>query len=200
MVIEDNGYVLHAHAATMLNNVFMHLVRNAVDHGLETADERLARGKPEAGTIRLQLGVMDNMLHMALSDDGRGLALARIRQIAINKQLIAPEQSLSDAELARVVLQPGFSTRSEVTGVSGRGVGMDAVLDFVSREGGNIEFVFLDQAEGADFRAFQINVLLPQHFAVEVDGINVDYPVPTSEQRSVAVPPVIADGNDAQVA
>ena len=143
---------------------------------------------------------MDNMLHMALSDDGRGLALARIRQIAINKQLIAPEQSLSDAELARVVLQPGFSTRSEVTGVSGRGVGMDAVLDFVSREGGNIEFVFLDQAEGADFRAFQINVLLPQHFAVEVDGINVDYPVPTSEQRSVAVPPVIADGNDAQVA
>lgn len=202
VVIEDNGYVLHSHAATLINNVFMHLMRNAVDHGLETVAERVAQGKPTAGTIRLQLGVMNNMLHMALSDDGRGLALARIRQTAINKQLIAPDQMLSDAELARVVLQPGFSTRAEVTGVSGRGVGMDAVLDFVTREQGDIEFVFLDQAEGADYRAFQINVLLPEHFAVEVDGMNVDYPVPTIEQRETAPMAivVVVDDDDARVA
>ncbi|MBB3212281.1 two-component system chemotaxis sensor kinase CheA [Herbaspirillum sp. Sphag1AN] len=202
VVVEDNGYVLHSHAAGLVNNVFMHLMRNAVDHGLESPEERVAHGKPEAGTIRLQLGVMNNMLHMALSDDGRGLALERIRQTAISKQLIASDQLLSDAELARVVLQPGFSTRTEVTGVSGRGVGMDAVLDFVTREHGEIEFVFLDQAEGAEFRAFQINVMLPEHFSVEVDGINVDYPIPTAEQRPVTsgMPLAGAHDDDAQVA
>jgi len=194
--IEDNGYVIHTHAAGMLTNVFMHLIRNAVDHGLESPAERLAKGKPEAGKIHLQLGVMNNMLHMALSDDGRGLALSRIRQSAIEKNLITVQQVLTDAELARVILQPGFSTRSEVTDVSGRGVGMDAVLDFVTREQGSIEIEFMDHAEGADFRAFQINVLLPESVAVEIDGINVDYPAAAAELR----PLLPTAGVDPQVA
>jgi len=194
--IEDNGYVIHAHAKGLLTNIFMHLIRNAVDHGLESPEQRLAQGKPEVGTIHLQLGVMDNMLHMALADDGRGLALARIRQSAIEKNIIGVHQVLTDAELACLILQPGFSTRSEVTEVSGRGVGMDAVLDFVTREHGRIEIQFMDRAEGADFRAFQINVLLPENIAVEVDGINVDYPASTAELR----PLLPTGGADPQVA
>lgn len=202
-IIEDNGYVIHAHSSPVLKNVFMHLIRNAMDHGLEMPEQRLAAGKSEAGTIRLQLGVMNGMLHMALSDDGRGLALARIRQTAIEKNMIAADEKLSDAELARLIMRAGFSTRSEVTDVSGRGVGMDAVLDFVSREQGSMEIAFLDQAEGADFRPFQINVLLPESIAVEVDGIDVAYPLPDAEQgtaTTATTSAVAGSGADPRVA
>jgi len=198
VAIEDNGYVIHAHASALLKNVFMHLIRNAMDHGLETPEERQAKGKQAAGTIRLQLGVMNNMLHMALSDDGRGLALAHIRRTAVDKQLIAADAVLSDAELARLIMRAGFSTRSEVTDVSGRGVGMDAVLDFVTQEHGRIEIEFLDHAEGADFRPFQINVLLPENIAVEVDGIDVAYPLPDIDQSMPAG--ILTAGGDPQVA
>lgn len=203
-VIEDNGYVVHAHAAPVLKNVFMHLVRNAMDHGLESAEERVIKNKPAAGTIKLEVGVMDNMAHMALSDDGRGLALKRIRQIAIDRHLITADAAatMHDAELARLIMQPGFSTRSEVTNVSGRGVGMDAVLDFVTREQGRIEIRFTDDAEGADFRTFQVIVMLPERVVVEVDGIDVPYPVAGQEPNMTAsaeLPPE-DDSDDTRVA
>ncbi|MCA1323862.1 HAMP domain-containing protein [Herbaspirillum sp. alder98] len=175
--IEDNGYVVHGYAAPLLQNVFMHLIRNAVDHGLEQPEERAAAGKADAGAIRIEMGVMDDMLHLALSDDGRGLAMQQVRRIGIEKNLITVDQALTDAEIARLILQPGFSTRSEVSEVSGRGVGMDAVVDFVTREQGRIELRFTDHAEGAAWRNFQIVVMLPQSMAVEVDGIDVSYPV-----------------------
>ena len=175
--VEDNGYVVHGYAAPMLQNVFMHLIRNALDHGLEQPEGRAAAGKPEAGLIRIEMGVMDDMLHLALSDDGRGLAMQQVRRIGIEKNLITVDQALSDAEIARLILQPGFSTRSEVSEVSGRGVGMDAVVDFVTREQGRIELRFTDHAEGAAWRSFQIVVMLPHSIAVEVDGIDVPYPV-----------------------
>lgn len=195
--IEDNGYVVHSFAAPLLQNVFMHLIRNAMDHGLESTDERLAKGKAQAGTITLEMGVMDDMFQMALSDDGRGLALEKVRQIGVEKQLITVDQVLSDAEIARLILQPGFSTRSEVTEVSGRGVGMDAVLDFVTREHGQIEIVFTDTQEGAPFRPFQIIVMLPENVAVEIDGIDVPYPVAGQE---TSPPVVLPQGGDSQVA
>lgn len=199
--IDDNGYVVHSFAAPLLQNVFMHLIRNAVDHGLESAEERLAHGKPEAGTIKLEMGVMEDMFQMALSDDGRGLALHKVRQIGIEKQLISVDQVLTDAQIARLILQPGFSTRSEVTEVSGRGVGMDAVLDFVTREHGKIEICFMDREEGAAFRAFQIIVMLPENVAVEVDGIDVPYPVAGQDHAPVAAQPlVLPQGGDPQVA
>lgn len=195
--IEDNGYVIHSYASPMLQNVFMHLIRNAMDHGLEGAQERVAKGKPEAGHIKLEMGVMDDMFHMALSDDGRGLALQRVREIAIEKNLITVDQALTDAEIARLIMQPGFSTRSEVTEVSGRGVGMDAVLDFVTREHGKIEIRFGDTNEGAAFRPFQIIVMLPESVAVEVDGIDVPYPVAGQEH---AHPVQLPDDANPQVA
>lgn len=199
--IDDNGYVVHSFASPLLQNVFMHLIRNAVDHGLESSEERLAKGKPEAGTIKLEMGVMEDMFQMALSDDGRGLALHKVRQIGIEKQLISADQVLTDAETARLILQPGFSTRSEVTEVSGRGVGMDAVLDFVTREHGKVEIRFMDGEEGAAFRAFQIIVMLPENVAVEVDGIDVPYPVAGHEGASaLAQPLVLPQGGDSQVA
>ncbi|MBS0356956.1 MAG: HAMP domain-containing protein [Proteobacteria bacterium] len=167
--IDDNGYVVRSQAGSLLKNVFMHLIRNAVDHGLETVDERIAAGKPLAGLISLDASVRDGQFQLALRDDGRGLALARIRRIAVNKGLIGEDAQLDDVTTARLIFQAGFSTASHVTEVSGRGVGMDAVLDFVKREHGRIEIMFLDDAEGADFRQFQIVVSLPDSFAVRVD-------------------------------
>lgn len=184
--IEDNGYVLRNQAGSLLKNVFMHLVRNALDHGLEAPDTRTAQGKPAAGTLRLKLGVADGMLNIRLGDDGRGLALAHIRRMAIEKGLIGADETLGDEEIARQIFRPGFSTAEKVTEVSGRGVGMDAVNDFVKREHGRIEIRFVDDAAGADFRQFEIVVCLPENLAEHVDGDEV-FLLERARQEPVAV-------------
>ncbi|MDR3411706.1 MAG: Hpt domain-containing protein [Formivibrio sp.] len=168
--IEDNGFVVRNQASAMLKNVFMHLIRNAMDHGLETPVERIGQNKPAIGTIRLNLDVVDHMLQIRLGDDGRGLALARIRKLAIENGLITAAEPHSDEEIARQIFRPGFSTADKITEVSGRGVGMDAVNDFVKRENGKIEIHFVDDAMGADFRQFEIVVNLPESFSEHVDG------------------------------
>jgi signal transduction histidine kinase len=195
VIIEDNGYVVHNQAGGMLKNVFMHLIRNTMDHGLETPKVRVAKGKPAAGTIRLRMGVDDGMLRITLSDDGRGLALARIRKIAIEKGVSGAEGEMGDEQIARLILRPGFSTADRVTEVSGRGVGMDAVQDFVQREGGKIEIQFTDNAAGADFRQFDITVFLPDSFAVEVDGGDAHLTASANQQLPA---PIVASvrGND----
>ncbi len=170
VAIEDGGYALHNQAGGMLRNVFTHLIRNAVDHGLEAPAQRLMQGKPAAGTIELRVAIDAGMLRITLSDDGRGLALGRIRGIGIEKGLIAGEDPLGDDDIARLIFRPGFSTATGVTEVSGRGVGMDAVQDFVKREGGSVELQFSDNAVGADFRRFKIVVFLPAGLAVDTDS------------------------------
>jgi two-component system chemotaxis sensor kinase CheA len=182
--IDDGGYVVHNHAGGLLKNVFMHMIRNAMDHGLEAPDVRIAKGKHPSGTISVRMAVADGMLRIALSDDGAGLALARIRRKAIEKGIAGAENGLSDADVARLILRPGFSTADRISEVSGRGVGMDAVLDFVTRENGRIEILFSDQAEGADFRPFKIVVLLPESMAVEVDGPYAYFADATGQQRA----------------
>lgn len=168
--IEDNGYVLRNQASSVLKNVFMHLLRNSLDHGLESKEERLAQGKSKAGTINLEMGVADGLLQIRLNDDGRGLALARIRKTAIQKGLIRADEHLSDEETAHLIFRPGFSTVEKVSEISGRGVGMDAVQDFVKRENGKIEIRFLNKATGADFRHFETVVSFPESFALHVEG------------------------------
>lgn len=168
--IEDGGLRIRSQAGSLLKNVFMHLIRNAMDHGLESTELRLATGKPAAGTIRLQVGIADRMLQLRLSDDGRGLALARIRQIAIDKGLIIPDQPLSDAQTAQLIFQPGFSTADKLTKISGRGVGMDAVNDFIRRENGKIEIRFTDGPEGDSFRPFETVISLPESLAEHVES------------------------------
>ncbi len=163
--IEDNGYVVRTEASGLIKNVFMHLVRNSIDHGLETPEERLALNKPAAGQIKLKLSVEGGMLQIKLRDDGRGLALARIAKVAAEKELISTQERPSDEEIANLIFRPGFSTAEKTTEVSGRGVGMDAVQDFVKREKGKIEIRFTDDSAGADFRQFETVVCLPESFA-----------------------------------
>jgi two-component system chemotaxis sensor kinase CheA len=168
--IHDNGYRLRAQAAGTLNNVFMHLLRNSMDHGIESADMRTAHGKAPAGSISIGVGVDRGALQITLSDDGRGLALERIRGIAMERGWIGADTTLSDEAIAEFIFRPGFSTAQSVTEVSGRGVGMDAVRDFLRREHGRIELRFTDNHEGADFRQFKTIVFLPETLAVDTFG------------------------------
>ncbi|VVE68555.1 chemotaxis protein CheA [Pandoraea anapnoica] len=170
--IDDNGYRLRAPAVRILRDVFMHLLRNSMDHGLEGADERRAKGKPAAGTIDIEVGLDHNMLQVTLTDDGRGLALHRIRNIAVQRGWITAETYVTDEQIAQFIFRPGFSTASSVTEVSGRGVGMDAVQDFVRREHGRIELRFTDERKGAEFRQFQTVVCLPDNLVVDGFDLN----------------------------
>ena len=170
MRIDDNGYRVRTEAGGILQNVFTHLLRNSIDHGIETPDVRTALGKSAAGTIDLEVGVDQGMLQITLCDDGRGLALDRIRNIAVERGWIGAEERPSDEDIAQFIFRPGFSTAETVTEISGRGVGMDAVLEFLKREQGRIELRFTDDHKGAAFRQFQTVVCLPERFAV--DSVN----------------------------
>ena len=170
IAIDDNGYRLRRHASSALRDVFTHLLRNCVDHGIEPANERAAAGKRDAGTIELEVGVDAGALQLTLSDDGRGLALARIRAIAAERGWIEPSETIDDETVAAFIFRVGFSTAKAVTEVSGRGVGMDAVREMLEREHGRIELRFTDDRRGADFRRFQTIVHLPESWVVDSLG------------------------------
>ncbi|MEO0315172.1 MAG: hypothetical protein RI928_1628 [Pseudomonadota bacterium] len=127
-----------------------HLVRNAVAHGIETADERLSLGKPATGRVRMDLSQQGNTLQLQISDDGRGLDYARIRERAIAAGLMSLDAVADEAALAEMIFEPGFSTASKVTELSGRGIGMDAVRAAVIALGGHLK-VHSESGAGTSF-------------------------------------------------
>jgi chemosensory pili system protein ChpA (sensor histidine kinase/response regulator) len=118
---------------------FEHVLRNAVVHGIEAPAERLAAGKDATGNLVVRVTQENNEVSVLLADDGAGLRLDRIRQRALERGLLAPEQAISDAELAQLIYLPGFSTATGVTELAGRGIGMDVVRAEVTAMGGRIE-------------------------------------------------------------
>jgi len=110
-----------------IGDPLMHLVRNSMDHGLETPMERVAAGKPELGTLRLRAFHDSGNVVVEVSDDGRGLNRDRILNKAIERGLIASGEGMSDQEIYQLIFEPGFSTAEQLTNLSGRGVGMDVV-------------------------------------------------------------------------
>lgn len=122
-----------------LADPLVHIIRNAVDHGLEPPSRRIATGKPTAGTVRLAAIHMGAEVAISISDDGAGLDVERIRAKAEEAGLISPEAKLSDQELYQLIFHPGFSTAKEITSVSGRGVGMDVVKRTIDLLRGSID-------------------------------------------------------------
>ena len=118
---------------------FEHMLRNAIDHGIESPQHREAAGKPASGTITIALHQEGNDVSVTFSDDGGGLDLARIRTKAVAKGLVPAYQDLGDDETANLVFAPGFSTADKVTALSGRGIGLDVVRAEVDALGGRIE-------------------------------------------------------------
>lgn len=117
-----------------------HLIRNAVDHGIETPDQRLARGKPAAGTIFLAAYHQAGKVHISISDDGRGIDAKKVREKAITRGLVTAERAreMSDQEAVRLIFHPGFSLAEKVSDVSGRGVGMDVVRSNIEKLSGTV--------------------------------------------------------------
>jgi chemotaxis protein histidine kinase CheA len=124
-----------------LKGPLVHLIRNALDHGIEPVAVREERGKHRSGALVIRVEQQGNMVYIEVADDGGGLDFDRIRQVAQARGLYAMDELLrmTTAQVAQIVFQPGFSTRSEVSGTSGRGVGMDVVLSEVQALGGTID-------------------------------------------------------------
>jgi len=118
-----------------------HIVRNSVDHGIELPADRVAAGKAETGVLTLRAFHEGGQVIIEISDDGGGLKLEKIREKAVSKGLVTAEQSASmtDRDLAKLIMAPGFSTADQVTNVSGRGVGMDVVRTNVEKIGGSLD-------------------------------------------------------------
>jgi two-component system chemotaxis sensor kinase CheA len=145
-----------------------HLVRNAVDHGIEPPAEREAAGKPRHGTVALRAYRQGGQVHLEIRDDGRGVDLDRVVRKAVAQGIVAREaaEAMTDRERTRLIFHPGFSTASAVTDVSGRGVGMDVVLTNIERLGGTVE-VESRAGEGA-----RVQLVLPLTLAI-VSGLLV---------------------------
>lgn len=143
-----------------------HLVRNAMDHGIEPADVRAARGKPARGTVRLNAYHDSGSIVIEVSDDGGGLKRDRILAKAIERGLVEPAATLSDADVYGLIFEPGFSTAEQVTNLSGRGVGMDVVKRNITALRGSVE---VKSEEGV---GTTVTVRLPLTLAI-IDGFLV---------------------------
>ena len=149
-----------------------HLLRNAVDHGMETPEERLRAGKPREGVIRLEARHTAGLLMISIEDDGRGISLDHLRAAVVSKKHTTEEiaKTLSEEELLEFLFLPGFSLRDQVTDISGRGVGLDVVQNVVKSVGGNVR---LNNQPGCGAR-FQLHLPLTlsvmRFLLVEVSG------------------------------
>jgi chemotaxis protein histidine kinase CheA/ActR/RegA family two-component response regulator len=139
LIVEGENTSLDADVLTRLTEPLLHLLRNAVDHGLESSEERSILGKNPSGTITLSFRRVGQDVELVCADDGKGLDLPTIYDKAVEYGLITPGTKLSEDEVRRLILQPGFSTKGEVTEVSGRGVGMDVVNDRVNGLKGRLD-------------------------------------------------------------
>ena len=177
---------------------FEHLIRNAIVHGLERPADRRAAGKPEAGELVLDVRQEANEIVVVLSDDGAGLNIERIRQRAIERELISAEQPLGDREAMDLIFLPGFSTATEVTELAGRGVGMDVVRAELSSFGGRIA-VSSETGRGTRFILYlPMTLAVAQVVLVRIGTRRYALPAGMVEQvrryRPVALLPSLAEG------
>ena len=141
LVMDGSGIELDRTVLDAITDPLLHILRNSVDHGIETPQEREAAGKPANGTIKLTAYGVGDQVAIKIEDDGRGINLDRVRAKAVEKGLVSSEdaEKMSDDEAIDLLGTPGLSTAKEVTDVSGRGVGMDVVITQVEDVGGNVK-------------------------------------------------------------
>jgi two-component system chemotaxis sensor kinase CheA len=140
LVLEGETTEMDRKVIESLGDPIIHMLRNAVDHGIEPPDEREQLGKPRQGTIRISAQALGSSVNIVVTDDGRGINPQAIRQSAVRKGLIAQETAaqLSDQEALDLIFVPGFSTAQMITDISGRGVGMDVVRTNIAELGGQV--------------------------------------------------------------
>ncbi len=177
-VIEGDETELDKNIIESLTDPLMHILRNSLDHGIEKKEDRVKKGKPEHGTIVMRAFYSGASVHIQLKDDGKGLDTEAIRNKAIAKELIREDAVLNEKELFDLIFHPGFSTAQAVTGVSGRGVGMDVVKRNIASLRGEIEI------ESQRDKGTTLTIKLPLTLSI-IDGLLVNisnnvYVVPLS--------------------
>jgi len=138
LVTEGEGTEVDKTVIERLADPLTHMIRNAIDHGLESPETRAAAGKPAEGVVRLTAAHRSGRIVIEVGDDGGGINRERVKSIAVERGLIAADAPLSDEEIDNLIFMPGFSTASEVSDISGRGVGMDVVRRSIQALGGRI--------------------------------------------------------------
>lgn len=163
-VTEGEDTEIDRNMVESLNDPLVHMLRNAIDHGLEPAEARRALGKPETGTLVLRAYHGAGNVVIELQDDGRGLNRDKILRKALEKQLVDPNRELSDAEVFKLIFLPGFSTADKVTDISGRGVGLDVVKKNIEQLHGRVE---INSAPG---QSTQFTLRIPLTLAI-IEGM-----------------------------
>jgi len=165
-----------------LKDPLVHILRNCVDHGIESVERRVAAGKAAQGTVRLRAEHVGGEVRISISDDGGGVNLVRVRQKAVMQGLLGPDEEADERRLLDFLFAPGFSTAQKVSSISGRGVGMDVVKRNIEAMNGG---VLLESRPG---RGSTITVRLPLTLAI-IDGLQVrvggeDYTIPLAATRA----------------
>jgi len=186
----------------LLGDPLIHLVRNAADHGIETEQERTAAGKPEEGVITLRAFHRAGRIVIEISDDGAGIDTTKVRAKAIERGLIEPDTQLTDDQLRMLIFEPGFSTREEISDLSGRGVGMDVVKRNVQQLNGTVSLesekgsgstvsielpLTLAILEGLLVRVGDRTLVLPLLAVIETVPLHKDQIVRVAEQGEVVL-------------
>lgn len=169
--IEDGDIQIDKSMVDALMEPLVHMIRNAMDHGIEPPEERQNLGKPEKAVLTLRATQSGNVAQIMIADDGRGLNTSRIKAKAMERNLVSDQDAarMSEREIQRLIFAPGFSTASAITETSGRGVGMDVVLTTIRRLGGSID---IDSVEGEGtkfYLSFPVSAAL-QRIVVVTDG------------------------------
>jgi two-component system chemotaxis sensor kinase CheA len=200
LVTEGEGTEVDKTVIERLADPLTHMIRNAIDHGLETPAERLAAGKPAEGLVRLSAGHRSGRILIEISDDGAGINRRKVREIAVSKGLISADAPMSEDDVDNLIFLPGFSTATEVSDISGRGVGMDVVKRSILALGGRIS-ISSRPGQGSTF-----SMSLPLTLAV-LDGMVVSLGAQTMVVPLTAIvetlqpkaPDVHSLGGDARV-
>jgi two-component system, chemotaxis family, sensor kinase CheA len=169
-----------------LTDPLMHIIRNALDHGIESADERRAAGKPPTGKLTLNAYQQGNSVVLDVLDDGRGIDPEKVRKVAVKRGLIGEKETIDAARAHELIFSPGFSTASAVSEISGRGVGLDVVKKNIHELKGTIDVVSV-VGEGTTFRIMlPITLAIIQALIVEAGGESFAIPL-TSVDESLRI-------------
>jgi len=172
LVIAGEDTELDKSVVEEIGDPLIHMIRNAVDHGIESPEERVKKGKPNKGTVWLNAYHEGNHIVIEIKDDGKGIDPEKIKEKAIEKKVITPDEakSLNKEEILGLIFKPGFSTAEKVTGVSGRGVGMDVVKTNIEKLNGIIA-IDSEINKGSTFKLkLPLTLAIIQALLVEVSG------------------------------
>ncbi|MFW7379271.1 MAG: 7TM diverse intracellular signaling domain-containing protein [Oligoflexus sp.] len=162
--VKDPGFRINYNGQQLLRNIFVHIVRNSLDHGIETAKERINEQKKPTGQINVNLRTQDQFMLIEYGDDGRGLNMNGLLESARKRSLIATDLVLDLQSTAELMFHSGLSTAATVSEISGRGVGMDAVKKYLESEGGFIHIRLLSKQESTPYQQFRFEIGIPPKF------------------------------------